>query len=119
MNWLWSIFGNDDEWPPPIWFMGFDYWMARVFGRRLGWLIRNPFHNLTRYRWGLTGKDYEVCPPGADTWSKEGGWNTVGLWYGLWFHMFRSYRGKYIEFYYGWRPNDGAFGIALRRARSK
>ena len=95
------------------------YWMALVFGRKLGWLIRNPFHNLTRYRWGLTGKRYIIHPEDADTWPTQGKYQHIRLIYLYRVYSFRSYRGKYIECYFGWRPNDGAFGIALRRARSK
>ena len=130
-DWLWSIFGNNDSWPPPDWFRWWNvvgrleirYWMALVFGQKLGWLIRNPFHNLTRYRWGWKGREYTVFPDDGDTWGEEGVLNKLVLF--LWEdgeiidrHLFRSYRGKYIEYYYGWRPADGALGLALRRANS-
>ena len=116
---LFSLFTNRDNLLPPEWFTRQQYWTAFVFGRKIGWWFRNPAHDFTRYVVGLTGKPYVKLPPDLDTWNPEGGHNYGILhWMGE-NYSFHSYRGKYVEYYYGWRPADGALGLALRRVRSK
>lgn len=122
-DFLWSIFGNDEEWPPPEWFMKKHPIQSRILGEGLGWLfIRNPFHNLTWHRWGFVGEtdNWEKSGPYKDhVWNPDGGWNKI-----TWTNretgerkVFRSYRGKRIEFYFGPRER-GNYGIAFRRAYS-
>lgn len=74
--------------------------------RWLGWAVRNPFP-------GLAVFDTDKMA-GVGDWNVKGGWLFVRHTSGL---PFISYRGKYVEFYAGWKPN-GAPGLALRRANS-
>ena len=133
--WIWKIFGNDDTWPPPDWFRWWNvvgrleirYWMALVFGRKLGWLIRNPCHNLTHYKWGWTAhsprgkseKKYKIIPENGDTWGVVGKLNQVGLYMDGKYHHFISYRGKYIEWMHGWEPSSGKFVLLTFRKAKK
>jgi hypothetical protein len=72
------------------------------------WNIRNPFPGIGLY-WSTDKME------GVSDWNPKGGWWLLRHKSGL---PFVSYRGKYAEFYFGWRPN-GAFGIALRHANAK
>src|SRR6266581_1368906 len=93
--------------------------------RNIVWLWRNPPTLFWRYP--------QLSLP---TWNPKGGWlflfrdknsgyETPGEWItnpGFKYQnkdlRFVSYRGKFIEFYIGWRPS-GAFGFALRHANAR
>jgi len=120
MSFLWSIFGNDEEPFPPDWYKGYKWF---PFWLRFQWLfIRNPLHNLTWHRWGFVDerdKWFASGPYSKHVWDPNGGWNKI-----TWSNIetgktktFRSYRGKYIEFYWGPREK-GNYGVAFRRAYS-
>jgi len=120
-DYLWSIFGNDEEPFPPDWYKRDNAWFP--FWYRFQWLfIRNPLHNLAWHIIGFVGELDSWYPIGDykdDVWNPKGGWNKI-----TWFNkktnkkkIFRSYRGKYIEFYFGPRER-GNYGVALRRAYS-
>lgn len=87
-----------------------------------GWWLRNPFPGITEFILNLpdvvsiTG----TCP--SANFNPKGGFNFCLLtnkegkkrrWV--------SYRGKYIEFYFGNKPQkpNSSFGIALRKANAK
>ena len=119
-DFLWSIFGNDEQ-PQapdsyhPLW----PRWR-----RQLGWLFwRNPAHNLLWHKWGIVdtihgwivSRNYP-----EHVWNPNGGGNRL-----LFTHKitetrhkyFVSYRGDWIEGYIGVRYN-GSYGFAMRRVGS-
>jgi len=100
-NSKWNPFGNYDDSVPPEWCfkkygkLAYFYW----------YFIRNPFHNFCRY-WIGTGS----YPAVWKVWHPKRSWNLI--------LPFFSYRGKKVEFYFGWRPkSDGSqlFGISFRK----
>ena len=119
-DFLWSIFGNDEQ-PQapdsyhPLW----PRWR-----RQLGWLFwRNPAHNLLWHKWGIVDTIHEWIVSGnypEHVWNPNGGWNRL-----LFTHKitetrhkyFVSYRGDWIEGYIGVRYN-GSYGFAMRRVGS-
>lgn len=89
----------------------------------LAWNVRNPLPGISKYL-GCKGQIYTTT---GDTVSEHA---IHGLTWGpdkLYNHLvhtvtdtgkeyqFLSYRGSYVEWYYGTRP-DGSFGVALRKA---
>ena len=108
-DFLWAIFGNNDDWPPPA----HCYPELPDWKRRGWWLIRNPLHNFTFYVIGVADKEYYFW---GKTWGK--GWNFAYIEYSWLLLPFVSYRGKSIEGYIGWRDR-GNFGISLRPSKSK
>lgn len=114
-SWLWSIFGNDDEPNPPIWYvdetLNWPGWY-----RRFVWLfVRNPLHNFCFYRIGFVGKEFiRVGDYPKNVFNPEGGWNRCESWYRGRVYSFRSYTGTGFikKFYWGWREK-GNFGIKL------
>lgn len=121
MNWnsKTNPFGNyDNPEPLPELWKDKPHWIRLL----LWYFYRNPLHNLQWYilgivdtidEWDITG-DYP-----KDVWNPNDGWNRLTFTHkttGKHKH-FRSYRGKYIEFYFGIRYN-GAYGVAFRRTKS-
>lgn len=125
---LWAIFGNDDDWPPPKWYRP----ELPDWRRRAGWLLwRNPLHNFSFYVIGIAGSPHEIktgdgvvyvvrIANGYKKWGRftrdvfnpNGGWNYIvhykkRRFFGL---PFRSYNGRYIKCYAGWREL-GNFGL--------
>ncbi|MBI5343970.1 MAG: hypothetical protein HZB83_01295 [Deltaproteobacteria bacterium] len=115
---LWSIFGNDDDPVPPEWYH--PTWPLWV--RTVSWYVRNPFHNLTSYRWGLSGvqdKELKALFPGC-VWALGGRkWQFAVWYYAGREYPFVSYRGKWVKAYIGWRAHSGGFGMALRFGKLK
>lgn len=113
MNVLWKIFGNNDDWPPPDWYMPEE----RERKRKLYWLLRNPLHNLTFYLIGVAGKPFvRTGKFPQDVFNPNGGWNLAVTAY-KWFRLpFVSYLGRSIKFYIGWRER-GNFGFKLTGRR--
>jgi hypothetical protein len=108
---LWKIFGNDDDWPPPDWYMpGKSMWK-----RKFMWLLRNPLHNFTFYVIGIADKEFTTTGRFPnDVFNPAGGWNWFVCEYKGMGLPFISYMGKSIKFYIGWREK-GNFGIKLTR----
>lgn len=111
MNVLWKIFGNNDDWPPPDWYMPGE----RERKRKLYWLMRNPLHNFTFYIIGVAGKPFvRTGKFSQDVFNPDGGWNLAVTAY-KWFRLpFVSYLGRSVKFYIGWRER-GNFGFKLTR----
>lgn len=96
------------------------------WARWLGWAVRNPFPGLIPplqtplVIWKVERGVVLLVTHPVPTWNPSGGYWHLALRNidaGPMRH-FRSYRGKLIECYFGWRPN-GSFGIAFRKANSK
>ena len=110
MNWFLKIwnhklnpFGNYDDPIPPDWC----FQRYRKFAYIYWFFVKNPLHNFCHY-WIGTGN----YPSEWRVWHNERRWNLV--------LPFFSYRGKWFEFYIGWRPKNGGsqiFGISLRRTK--
>jgi hypothetical protein len=113
MKCLWSIFGNNDDWPPPNWYRP----QEPIWKRKAMWLLRNPCHNLTFYVLGVTGKPFErVGRYPRNVFSPGGGWNWAVIRY-KWLRLpFISYIGK-VKFYMGWRER-GNLGLKFTIVRS-
>lgn len=112
MGLLWKIFGNDDDWPPPDWYMS----NKAMWQRKTYWLIRNPLHNFTFYVIGVAGKKTERAGRHPmDVFNPSGGWNWAVTKYKACRLPFISYKGR-IMFYIGWREK-GNFGFKLTRRK--
>ena len=114
---LWVLFGNDEDTVfGPSWFMPH----APLWKKRIFWWIRNPFHNLFFHVWGIYGKPTTVTGDFPDSmFNPNGGFNrTVLTTVDGKRYPYISYRGTSVEWYIGWRPTSGAFGMALRKARA-
>lgn len=112
LNPIWW-FGNADDPDPPIWF-----WPSRdAWVRRLGWWVRNPFHNLVWYVVGCADRWFvRLGTRYPSNFKETGGWvfNALFQAWPPFLCPFVSYRGRKWEWYIGWR-DDGCFGIAVRR----
>jgi hypothetical protein len=97
------------------------------WARWLGWAVRNPFPGLVPPLQTplivfqvLAHDTISLAQPVATFNPKGGYWkltvcsSVTGI-----AKTFRSYRGKWIEWYFGWKPHNGSFGIAFRKANSK
>ena len=93
--------------------------------RLLHWRIRNPLHNASYRVFGVADRldKYEIKVSGDNlpqTWA-ENGWNGTTLQRkdGKGIKLpFKSYNGKVWQFYWGWQPNTGKLGFALRHKDS-
>jgi hypothetical protein len=91
----------------------------------LGWAARNPFPGLVQplekpltYKRVLALDVVDLVPP-VPSWNPKGGyWHIIVTDSKGNSRHFRSYRGRFIECYLGWRIN-GYFGAALRHALAK
>ncbi len=101
MNWNSKLnpLGNYKDPYPPDWFKPDSPQLWREF---YWFFLRNPLHNLTHCFENSPYRNYK-----GEIWNPKGGLNLV--------LPFISYRGKKIEWYIGFRPQDGGFGIALRK----
>lgn len=107
---LCSPFTNFDNPIPPNWFEpGRKMWMRKVL-----WWIRNPFHDLFFYVFGIADKPFiSVGKYPNDVFNPKGGWNWAVRCY-KWLRLpFISYIGI-IKFYVGWRER-GNFGVKFTR----
>jgi hypothetical protein len=79
--------------------------------RGITWFTRNSFNNLTFYVVGIADKEHVRSGKYPESiWNPNGGWNySVAEYKHLRLPMI-SYRGKRIDFYFGWRTR-GNFGI--------
>ncbi|MCO6457288.1 MAG: hypothetical protein J5I93_18475 [Pirellulaceae bacterium] len=112
LNPAWWAENADD--PLPWW------WKpdAPLKERQRTWFLRNPMHNFNSYiigvadrrthRWGIEA---------GSIWNEQGSFNATVTQAGpLLYLPMLSYRGRYLEWYLGWRTS-GSFGGALRRAQ--
>lgn len=118
MGILWKIFGNDDDPEAPLWFVNGHCKGKDSTWCKLKWYIRNPLHNLTFYLIGLKGKDFVDVPDSA-LYKEGGGWKYSYRLYGGKKYPLISYASHGnvmcgINFYIGWRPWSGAFGLTFR-----
>lgn len=84
----------------------------------MGWWLRNPMHNWTFYGIGFANQRVSACRRNPATALIPGfNWTFISPWKWLYLFPFLSYQGKWVEWYIGWRPPLGDFGIKLRRHR--
>jgi len=114
INPVWWFMNDTEKFPPDWYFPELSLWQRKVW-----WLLRNPLTNFTWYVIGIGDKpftSYGLQP--EHVFNQNGGWNWAFRCY-KWLRLpFISYKGKYIEWYFGWRER-GAFGIALRSYTGK
>lgn len=91
--------------------------------RNLLWFTRNPFGNFNSFVIGIQGRGYTVTGSapvlangGGDIVPPQFGWRWAILRHAFIVLPFVSYLGASVEFYFGWRPLSGAFGIKLRKS---
>ena len=108
LNSKWNPFGNYDDAPATGYHPSKPFWV-----RQLLWWGRNPLHNFMFHWIGVKGR---VVKRVDSIWNPEGGWRTSQVVATVSLPLI-SYRGKYIEWYMGWRPNGG-FGVAARASNS-
>jgi hypothetical protein len=106
------------------------------WARWLGWAVRNPFPGLVPplqtplIVFQVLAHDTVLLSQPVPTFKPGGGYwklnvhtmltvHTINISSGKLFRRFRSYRGKWIEWYFGWKPHNGSFGMAFRKANSK
>jgi len=111
-TWLWSIFGNDEDWPPPADLVEKHPWQVAIFGEKITWLFfRNPLHNLTWHRWGFHGEPALLEPVGATDWYPKVKITRVKTGQEYWYY---SFQWSWWEGYSGVRPSSLAWGIKFR-----
>jgi hypothetical protein len=119
---LWWLVGPDG-WNVPDVNNGAPYLptVTNVLLRRLIWFgFRNPLMNFVGFVIGVEDRNYMVtgsapvlATTGRDCTPQQIGWRWAVLktrWMRL---PFVSYYGGWIEFYLGWRPASGGFGLKL------
>ena len=94
------------------------------FLRDLIWWLRNPAGNFMGFVIGLDGTNYTaygsdnvLATTGRDCVPPVRGWRWAILRTKWMVYPFVSYYGA-VEFYFGWRPSSGGFGLKLVRGRS-
>ena len=110
-HWLNPIANYNEPWPPA----GF---RPHIVGwkRKLLWWVRNPLHNFMFFWIGVHGR---VIKRVDSIWNPMGGFRFSVVHTKLLKLPLVSYRGKYIEWYFGWRPNGGFGPLWPRKANSK
>lgn len=90
--------------------------------RNILWWFRNPAGNFMGYVIGIEDKNYTVrgsapvlLTTGGDASPPVRGWRWAISTYAWDFYPYVSYYGA-IEFYLGWRPASGGFGLKIVRA---
>jgi hypothetical protein len=120
---------------PLWWFVGPDGWNApdtnngtpylpdvkNTWLRRFYWFVcRNPLMNFVGFIIGVEDRNYRVTgsapvllTTGRDATPPIYGWRWAVLSVG-WLRLpYVSYYGGWIEFYLGWRPASGGFGLKI------
>ena len=119
MNWkkfnpIWWFMNDKDPHPPDKYKPDSLRWW-----RYLCWYWRNPLHNFFWYVVGIHDHiDQEVIIWRFNNvlFSPIGGWNWSVIRSGKWgYYPFISYCKGSFEFYIGWRPRKGDFGISTRK----
>lgn len=118
LNPFWLL-ANDDGFTAPVVNNGTLYLpsIQNQFLRNLLWWIRNPAANFVGYVIGLEGKNYSVTGSapvikntGRDCEPQIFGWRWAVL-DGK--YPYVNYWNGHVEFYFGWRPTSGQFGLKL------
>lgn len=122
INPLWWLVGPDG-WNPPTINNGAPYLpdVHNIWLRRFYWFIcRNPLMNFVGFVIGIEDRNYTAVgtapvmrTTGRDCDPPQLGWRWAVLktkWLRL---PFVSYYNGKIEFYLGWRPASGGFGIKI------
>lgn len=118
-------FRNGDSWHAPVINNGQPYLpgVDNTFVRDFFWFCRNPIGNFMGFVIGFEGMGYTVRGPAPVTlttgrdgnpqilgwrWCIINGWAPyVSYWGPVWW-LPKAYS---VEFYYGWRPASGGFGL--------
>jgi len=121
LNPLWWLMcgGSKSTWTAPLINNGLPYLpnIHNQFLRNLLWFLRNPCGNFVGFIIGFEGQTYTVTGPApvlATTWRDVPGnitgwkWSVINGW-----APFVSYWNGWIEFYLGWRPASGGFGLKV------
>lgn len=112
LNPKWWIENSDD--PLPWW------WKpdAPLDERKRTWMMRNPFHNFTHYVIGVADRHtHRVGIKARSIWNDGGSFNASVTRAGPLIYLpMISNRGKFLEWYFGWRES-GNFGAAMRVAQ--
>jgi len=118
---LW-FFRNGDSWHAPETNNGTPYLpnISNPWVRDFFWFCRNPVGNFMGFVIGFEGHDYVVWGPapvlrttGRDATPQVFGWKwcLINYWapfVSYWGPLFPGYQ---LEFYFGWRPASGGFGL--------
>jgi hypothetical protein len=123
INPLWWLVGPDG-WNVPDINNGQPYLpeVKNVWLRRFYWFIlRNPLMNFHGFVLGIEDHNYTVTgsypvlkTTGKDCVPIQEGWRWAILKYGWMRYPFVSYyKIGVIEFYFGWRPHSGGFGLKI------
>lgn len=92
-----------------------------IWWRNLSWVIRNPCYNLFNFVLGFRDKEhvrYGEYPDNNWLPDNKNGFLFAYVKYQGWGFPFISYRGKWIEFYAGWK-RQGELGSAFRKRNAK
>lgn len=121
LNPLWWLVGPDG-WTAPTINNGTPYLpdVHNQLLRNFYWFCRNPLMNFVGFVIGIEDRDYYATgtapvmrTTGRDCDPPQLGWRWAVL-HTKWFYFpFISYFGGSIEFYLGWRPSSGGFGLKL------
>jgi hypothetical protein len=122
INPLWWLVGPDG-WNAPDINNGQPYLpnVKSVWLRRFYWFgCRNPLMNFVGYVIGIEDRNYYATgtapvmrTTGRDCIPQQLGWRWAILTTKWFTFPFVSYYGGWIEFYLGWRPGSGGFGLKL------
>jgi len=122
-RWYWWLMSGDD-YSAPVSNNGFPYRpnVKNQTLRNILWWLRNPLGNFFGQVIGVQGVVRSVTGPApalavtyADTTPPQRGWKWAVTRIGWLYLPFISYYGV-CEFYFGWRPHDGAIGFKLVNA---
>ena len=121
LNPLWWLQGPDG-WTVPAVNNGAPYLpsISATWLRRLIWFgIRNPGMNFVGFIVGVEDRNYTVtgvapalASTGRDCGQEGWRWSVINLKY-VKLPFVSYYKNGFIEFYLGWRPASGGFGIKI------
>ena len=117
INPLWWLMtgGSKATWTAPLVNNGVPYLpdIQNQFLRNLLWWLRNPAGNFFGFIVGFEGQTFTVtgtspvlATTGRDIGQLGWRWSVINGW-----APFVSYWGGTVEFYLGWRPASGGFGL--------
>lgn len=122
LNPLWWLVGPDG-WNAPDINNGQPYLpgVTNVWLRRFYWFVcRNPLMNFVGFVIGIEDRNYYATgtapvmrTTGRDCVPPQNGWRWAILKTGWLRFPFVSYYNGTVEFYLGWRPASGGFGLKL------
>jgi hypothetical protein len=122
INPIWWLQG-DDGWTVPEINNGAPYLpdINNSFLRRVIWFgFRNPLMNFVGYIIGVEDRNYTVtgdapalATTGKDCTPVQEGWRTAWINLTIPLPFVSYYKKGVIEFYLGWRPASGGFGLKI------